>query len=560
MKRLSLTFLCMGLAAWLVMPRPADGGDVSHARIVRLSLVQGDVRFAREFHKDALEDSRATWEVAPLNLPIRQGYAVATDNGRAEVEFENGAMAFLSANTVLEFYDLSLDEGAHITRLILRQGSGIFYVHPGQNDYFSVTGGDFSVEASGRSRFRLHNFDDGSNLSVEQGQVNVLRNKTTKALVKGQTYSVDIYNASAPVTVARVGDDDDFDKWVSGRIDAVATATAYSSQYVNSSDYTSGFADLYNYGAFYNVPGYGFCWQPFGVGIGWNPFAFGNWYNDASLGWGFISFAPWGWLPYHYGSWIFGPMGWMWAPTGFGFAGGYGYGPGYGYGYGSGGVYHGPIYHPITAVWVHSGGNVGLVPLNPADKPGKAPVNLAQGVYMIRDNALMATTTPASSEKWSVIKDPPRSALATTTLAASTQPTRVSRTILAGTRPVTLSRDSTIVYDPAQHRFVNNTTARVNEVESKVASENAAERDAVTNEKINGAHNSNVATTMRGANLPARPHISPPAPPSYSHASNAGMGGSGAATAETMSGSSSGHSSSGASSGGHGGGGGGGHH
>src|SRR2546430_12749746 len=40
-------------------------------------------------------------ETAGLNLPIRQGYVLATDNGRAEVEFENGAMAFLKENTVL---------------------------------------------------------------------------------------------------------------------------------------------------------------------------------------------------------------------------------------------------------------------------------------------------------------------------------------------------------------------------------------------------------------------------------------------------------------------------
>ena len=32
---------------------------------------------------------------AELNLPIRQGYVLATDKGRAEVEFENGSMAFL---------------------------------------------------------------------------------------------------------------------------------------------------------------------------------------------------------------------------------------------------------------------------------------------------------------------------------------------------------------------------------------------------------------------------------------------------------------------------------
>ena len=109
--------------------------DESHARIVRLSQVQGDVRFTQQFHKDSLTDQKSGWEVAPLNLPIRQGFAISTGNdGRAEIEFENGAMAFLGANTVIEFYDLSLYDGSVITRLVLRQGSGIFYVNPARGD------------------------------------------------------------------------------------------------------------------------------------------------------------------------------------------------------------------------------------------------------------------------------------------------------------------------------------------------------------------------------------------------------------------------------------------
>jgi len=46
-----------------------------------LSLVQGDVRFARGTHGDPTADSKATWETAGLNLPIRQGYVLATDKG-----------------------------------------------------------------------------------------------------------------------------------------------------------------------------------------------------------------------------------------------------------------------------------------------------------------------------------------------------------------------------------------------------------------------------------------------------------------------------------------------
>src|SRR6476646_2083651 len=73
--------------------------DSSHARVIRLSVVQGDVRFTREAHGDPLADQKAVWETAQANLPVRQGYVLATDNGRAEVEFENGVMAFVTATT-----------------------------------------------------------------------------------------------------------------------------------------------------------------------------------------------------------------------------------------------------------------------------------------------------------------------------------------------------------------------------------------------------------------------------------------------------------------------------
>jgi len=310
-----LVFLLVLVA--LSLPAPAKA-DASHARIVRLSLAQGDVRFAREFHDDPMSDTKVIWEVAPLNLPIRQGYALATENGRAEVEFENGAMAFIGANTVVEFYDLSLNDGAHVTRLVLRQGTGIFYVHPANGDYFSVTGGDFTVEANGRARFRLDNFDDGSTVNVEQGYVEVVHKKETKSLEKGQSLAVHVTDPNNLV-VARASDSDDFDKWVSGRIDSVSTATNYSNQYVSTSNYTSGFADLYTYGSWFNLGGYGYGWRPFGAGLGWCPFDYGNWYMDPSIGWSFLSAAPWGWLPYHYGGWIFSPVyGWTWVPSGFG--------------------------------------------------------------------------------------------------------------------------------------------------------------------------------------------------------------------------------------------------
>jgi FecR protein len=516
MKRLSPLFLLAASMGCTFLPIPA-AADSGHARIVRLSLVQGAISYTRSFHKDSLGDSKALWEAAPLNLPIREGFALSTDaDARAEIEFENGAMAFLSGNTVLEFYDLSLDDGALITRLILRQGSAIFYVHPAKLDFFSVTGGDFSVEANGRARFRLDNCDDGSTVNVEQGQISVLRKNETKPLEKGQSYSINVNDAQNPA-ISRNADYDDFDKWVSGRVDSVVTATAYSEQYVNSTTYSSGFADLFTYGSWYNVPGYGFGWQPFGVGLGWNPFLSGTWGYDPFLGWNFIGSAPWGWLPYHYGGWVFNPgMGWVWVPTGFGPRGG-----------------PAPvIYRPVTAAWVHSGGVNGLVPLHPGDTPGKPPLNLAQGVYSVTGNTVVERPVAIAGQKWSVENHPPRELFTTSSVTPAPAPTRVSRTILssnAGSRVVTLSRDSSIVYDAKQHSFVNSGNPPKTAIETEKTGALTTEANAAGKESAQSAKaNSPKAPASSARPSAPRPNIAPPTPPASSHSASSHSSGGGA--------------------------------
>jgi hypothetical protein len=468
-----LTFLFVG---WL----PARG-DASHARIIRLSLVQGDVRFARDVKGDPLTSDKATWEGATLNLPIRQGYVLATDHGRAEVEFENGAMAFLAENTVLEFYDLSLEDGAKTTRLVLRQGTASFYVNPAGDDYFSVTGGDFTVEADGRTGFRLDNFDDGSVVDVTKGRVNVVRKDKTTALVKGQSLSMRAAEKDS-TEIARLPVNDDFDRWVAGREDAVMTATSAGQQYVNSPYYTSGIADLYTYGSWFPVGGYGNCWRPYGVGLGWSPFSSGGWFMDSAFGWTFIGSQPWGWLPYHYGGWVFDPFyGWLWSP-----------------GYGLGRGFNGFVpFRPVTGVFIKSKtGLLGVVPVHPLDVKGKEPINLSKGVFAVSGGAVAAQAGASGGQSWKVMKAPPRESLTNTAVAGSVAPARVSRTIIGGgssARVVTLDRNSAIVYDAREHRFVNGASAAS---AAQSATEKSDERTATANEVA--ARNSGAAAQMRG--------------------------------------------------------------
>src|SRR5271156_6005921 len=403
-------------------PQPAAAGS-SHARVIRLSIVQGDVRFTRDAHGDPLADQKAVWEAAQSNLPVRQGYVVATDNGgRAEVEFENGAMAFLNENTVLEFFDLSLQDGARTTRLVLRQGSASFYVNLSPSDYFSVTGGDFTVEGGGKSSFRINNFDDGSNVETLTGHISVLHKKETTPISKGQSLSMKAGDES--VSMATLPAADDFDHWVSGRIDTVSSASNASVQYTNSGNYVPGFADLYTYGAWSSCGGYGYGWRPFGANFGWSPFSMGDWIWDPGFGWTFASFQPWGWAPYHYGGWLFDAScgGWVYSPPPY-----FGYGNYYG-GYPARRippVVHPPhpLYRASTAVFVSQNGQLGVVPLHPLDKEGKAPLNLEHGVFYTEParNAFGPLLTASDGQKWQTLKSVPPNALGNG-LAATTAP------------------------------------------------------------------------------------------------------------------------------------------
>src|SRR5437667_7788659 len=108
------SFVLAALAfSLLTVPSFAD----SQVRIVRLSDVEGDVQIDR--------NSGQGYEKAFLNLPITQGAKLrANDDGRAEVEFEDGSTVRITPGTVVEFPQLALrDSGARASTVDLREGT-----------------------------------------------------------------------------------------------------------------------------------------------------------------------------------------------------------------------------------------------------------------------------------------------------------------------------------------------------------------------------------------------------------------------------------------------------
>jgi ferric-dicitrate binding protein FerR (iron transport regulator) len=451
---LSAFFLVLAAAPrtglfWAAHAAPAP--DYSYARIVRLSLVDGDVQVSRPEEEG--------WQAALVNLPIRQGYAIATGQGRAEVEFESGATAWLAENTLLQFAELALSNGARITKLTLTQGTATFYANLSSEDSFVVRTPHLVVSIPENARFRLDANDTGTTVSVLKGDVGVESQAGAQRLTKGQALILRAAEADQPLLVRTV-ESDQWDRWVANRNEVVSTSQEASLQYVNA-PFRYGLADLASYGNWVYLPAYGHCWQPGGLPIGWSPYWNGRWLFLPGIGWSWVSYEPWGWIPYHYGRWAFTNIGWIWIPGFFN------------------------TWQPSLVYWVQVGNFVGWGPLDPRDRPGQLPNNLAHGTVVNTPRGILRGVpnqrfAPRSGEPPRILSDLPaqlkefaevRGGLHRQEISGQTPAGGPSgATNVAQPRPAApnaaadpksrvqfsrKAREPAIVFDPAERSFVN---------------------------------------------------------------------------------------------------------
>jgi FecR protein len=296
------SFLAVVACALIALPAFAD----SHARIVRLSDVQGSVQIDK--------NTGLGFENAFLNLPITQGAQLKTlSNGRAEVEFEDGSTLHLAPNSSIDFSALGLsDSGRRISSIDLIDGMA--YVNWLGKDDLNLTFSHSRLSVDRAAHFRLDSSAALANLAVFKGDVEVEGpgGKVTVEKKKTATFDAvdnDEYKLSNKIAGGP------FDSWDK---ESIEYHDQYGKNNTGSSPYGYGLSDLNYYGAYSTVPGYGLMWQPYFSGVGWDPFMDGAWGFYPGFGYTFASPYPWGWLPYRYGNWFFLPgMGWMWQPGGW---------------------------------------------------------------------------------------------------------------------------------------------------------------------------------------------------------------------------------------------------
>src|SRR5579864_4099553 len=280
----------------------------SQVRVVRLSEVQGEVKIDRNLGQG--------YERAFLNLPITQGVKLQTKNdGRAEVEFEDGSTLRLAPGTVIEFAQLSLrDSGAKVSAVHLQEGTAYVNFAGAKDDEFTLSFAHEEILFPHAAHLRIQMADVNATVAVFKGDVQVEGDSGTVAVSKNRTATFDLTNGDSS-TLAKDVEPDPFDAWDKQQ-DQYHQEYA-SNSYSNYSPYAYGTSDLNYYGSFFNAPGYGTMWQPYFAGAGWDPFMNGAWAFAPGFGYGWVSGYPWGWTPYHYGSWVYLPgQGWAWLPGG----------------------------------------------------------------------------------------------------------------------------------------------------------------------------------------------------------------------------------------------------
>lgn len=291
---------------------PAADPSSSPARAVRLSSVDGQVQLS--------QGNQVLATQAPVNTPLFEGTQVSTsDDGRAEVQFEDGSVVRISPNSSLTLATLRQEGNSGDTEVVLNSGLAYFEIQgDSQAKPIRVRFANNLVTTSGFTVVRV-------NLDYPPGAIAVFSGNAH--VEGGNSLALDLHGGESvqlndPQTgnyvLSETIEPDSWDTWNSDRDQALtaqeANRTAATASVPNSSN--PAWSDLDANGNWYNVPGQGYVWSPYAASAtGWDPYGCGSWMWTPNFGYIWVSCESWGYMPYATGSWgFYDGLGWGWAP------------------------------------------------------------------------------------------------------------------------------------------------------------------------------------------------------------------------------------------------------
>jgi len=307
--------VCLAPALAAQDPGQANGQG-QPARAIRLSFIEGKVRLSQA--------DQVLAEQAAVNTPLLEGMALTTaDDGKAEIQFEDGSVARIPPDSSLTLSVLRGSGSSADAELTLNSGLAYFELQSGyQNGKIVIHFAGSTVTSSGftvlrvtmdRAPGQVAVFSGNAHLESANGTVEIdLHDGESVALNGADPGRFDMAESIAP---------DSWDSWNSDR-DQVLTseeAAQTGAPAGMGQNQNPAWSDLDANGSWYDVPGQGYVWSPYeAANAGWDPYGNGNWIWTPGFGYIWASGYPWGYLPFQCGAWNFyNGFGWGWAP-GFG--------------------------------------------------------------------------------------------------------------------------------------------------------------------------------------------------------------------------------------------------
>ncbi len=310
----------LGLVVLALMALPVscvaqadDNPDQGPMGAARLSSAEGQVRLTA--------DGQVIAESAPANAPLFAGTRIETgDDGKAEIQFDDGSIARLSPNSALTIQSIA-NGGSPSTDLVFDSGLAYFELQGGsQNPPTRVMFGDAIATASGFTVLRLRMDTPPGELAVFSGNAHLeCGNAMAVDLSGGESITLNAGDLSQ-YNLSQTIEPDSWDDWNSDRDQALSASASEQTEapgsFVNSDNPNPEWSDLDANGNWYDVPGQGYVWSPYAAAsFGWDPYGCGRWMWTPQFGYIWVSCENWGYLPYSCGSWnYYDGFGWGWAP------------------------------------------------------------------------------------------------------------------------------------------------------------------------------------------------------------------------------------------------------
>jgi hypothetical protein len=253
---------------------------------------------------------------------------VTSEDGRAELQFDDGSVTRLTPNSSLTLTVLRGQVGSSDAEIVLQSGLDYFELEgDSASSRVQVRFGDCVVTANGFTVLRIGLDNPPGELAVFSGNAHLERGSAMALdLHGGESVTLNAADPSQYVLSESIWPDS-WDAWNSDQDQSLNfQETARTGAVNNMGDSKNpAWNDLDANGNWYNVPGQGTVWSPYeAANAGWDPYGDGNFMWTPRFGYMWVSGYSWGYMPFQCGSWnYYDDFGWGWS-TGMGMGPGMG--------------------------------------------------------------------------------------------------------------------------------------------------------------------------------------------------------------------------------------------